>query len=45
MENLKWMFDATCTFGDEKFIFNGFLLLDEMSIQEDLAVIKKVIGN
>ena len=40
MENLKWMYEAVQKFGDDSSVFHGFILLDEMSIQEDLSIIK-----
>ena len=40
LENLKWMLTEAENFKDKKAIFNGILLLDEMSIQEDLQVVK-----
>ena len=35
------MYKAATDLGGDKSVFNGFLLLDEMSIQQDLTVLKK----
>ena len=35
------MYKAAMDMGGDKLVFNGFLLLDKMSIQQDLTVLKK----
>lgn len=41
MENLEWMRDEALKQSDDASIFHGFLLVDEMSIQEDLQIVKR----
>ena len=40
MDNLTWMFNEARKKGGTS-TFNGYLLLDEMSIQEDLQIVKR----
>ena len=40
LDNLRWMFDEACKKGGES-TFSGYLLLDEMSIQQDLQIVKR----
>ena len=40
-ENLGWMLKEALTLADKDGVFNGVLLLDEMSIQKDLQIIKR----
>ena len=39
-EDLKWMYEAAKQYEDYDSVFNRVILLDEMSIQEDLQVVK-----
>ena len=39
--NLKWMLTEAENFKDKTAIFNGILLLDKMSFQEDFQVVKQ----
>ena len=40
-ENLGWMLKEVTNLQDKEGVFNGVLLLDEMSIQKDLQIIKR----
>ena len=40
-ENLTWMLNKATKVKDSTGTFNGMLLMDEMSIQEDLQFVKK----
>ena len=39
--NLSWMLAEATKLGDTDAVFNGILLMDEMSIQQDLQMVKK----
>lgn len=41
MENLAWMRDEALKVNEKGSAFDGFLLIDEMSIQEDLQIVKR----
>ena len=40
-ENLRWMLEEGQNIQDSNGTFHGILLMDEMSIQEDLQVVKR----